>query len=351
MKRISPKIIAVVLLLVMLAGCGNQAVSSSDSSSLISSNPISSIISSLLDPSSAEQSSEAVSSAVSSEVQSKPTGSVTASAPTSNAPASSEPASSKPTSSKPASQAPVSSTQPKPPAQTTINSVQTIINDMTLNHEGIPHGVGIGVDWREKPRVGWGADPHGFTAFTAWGQVYEDVNGNPARNTRVQLRNMESYYLSKSTGKWIKMQDSSRFGGAAYVESFEGDQNIPPNKRDESSNGGGISVTAGGGYNYHFWPEGARADINPNDVAAVYTTVQARLILENKNGTDDRATSRYILSMGGDYWKNATVGWDNFKTNADFAIGRFKYVTNDWQAFNCFAGDAEALKKNPPPIK
>ncbi len=235
--------------------------------------------------------------------------------------------------------------------QGTLNSVQTILDDMRLLHEGIPHGVGAETGWRDGPRVGWGINPYGFVAFTAWGQVYEDINGNPAKNTRVQIRNMEAYYLTKSTGQWIELQNSSDISGMAYLESFADDKNIQPDKRDESHNGGGLSVTAGNGYNYHFWPSGSRATIDPNDVAGVYTTVQARLILNDPSKPDDRATSRYILSMGGDYWKTLTAQWDYYKTNADYAIGRFKYVTNDWQAFNCFAGDAEALKKNPPPLR
>jgi hypothetical protein len=72
------------------------------------------------------------------------------------------------------------------------NSITTIIYDMTAPHEGIPHGVPTSYNWASKPRVGWGNNPQGFQAMTAWGQLYEAVTGNPATSTRVQIRNINA---------------------------------------------------------------------------------------------------------------------------------------------------------------
>jgi hypothetical protein len=204
------------------------------------------------------------------------------------------------------------------------------------------------VDWYQKPRISMGNNPPAdWTAFIAWGQLYEDINKNPATNTRVQIRNIKAYILSKSTNRWTRVQNSGRVEGAWYAESFADNENKPAAVRNESE---GVSVTAGNGFNFHFWPPN-RVTIDPTDIAGVFTTVQARLILNDPNKPDDRTTARYILSMGADYWKSLDAPWDNFKTNADAAIGKFKYVRNEWRAFNMHTLSEEALRNNPPPIE
>jgi len=235
----------------------------------------------------------------------------------------------------------------KADSQQVVNSIETIISDMELNHEGKPHGVPDWYDWASQPKVGMGNNPGNFRALTAWGQLYEDSAGNPAQNTRVQIRDIMTYVLSKSDGQWHQLQNSQRVEGAAYKEDFAGNVNISPDVRNEPD--GTSSVKAGGGYNYHFWPSG-RASINPNDIAGVITTVQARLIIDDPTKPDDRSAARYLLNMGGDYWSTLDAGWDNWKTNGDIGIGRFKYVEKDWQSFNMSTLSAGALRQNPPPV-
>ena len=240
----------------------------------------------------------------------------------------------------------------RPEGITTVNYLENIINDMTLPHEARPHGVPTSYNWSQKPREGYGVNmPKDWSAVLTWGQVYEAIEGNPATNTRVQLRNMQLYYFSKSEQRWIELQNTSNIKGNAYVENFKNNVNKAADQRTESaSNGGGISVTAGDGYNYHFWPGTGRATIDPDDIAIIYASCQARLIVGNTSKPDDRASARYVLSVGGDYWYGKTGAWNDLKTNGDFAIGRFKYVTNEWQAFNGWAGDINLLRKNPPPM-
>lgn len=234
------------------------------------------------------------------------------------------------------------------PVTTSTDPVQTLIDDMTTPHEGRPHGVPSSYNWAINPRVGMGNNPGAFRAMVAWGQLYEAAEGNPSGNTRVQLRNIKAYYLSKSTGQWRLLQESLSVYGAAYREDFAGDESRPADQRYEPD--GSISVTAGGGYNYHFWTPSGRSTINPSDIGGIWTTLQGRLILNNPNLPDDRLQARYLLSMGGDYWLNLTAPWDNWQTNGDIGIGKFKYVRNDWQSFNMTTLTREQLRQNPPPI-
>ena len=230
-----------------------------------------------------------------------------------------------------------------------INSVEEIIDDMTLPHEAAPKGVPASYNWAQKPRLGMGNTPGIFTALIAWGQVYETSAGNTAANTRVELRNIRTYLLSRKTDQWTRVQATTSVDGAAYREDFANDQSKPAAVRIEPS--GGLSVVAGNGYNFHFWPISGRVTINPNDIAGVFTTVQARLVLDNPNAPDDRSKAQYVLSMGADYWLNQSAQWDNFKTNGDVGIGRFKLVTTQWKAFNMSSATPQQLRQNPPPLE
>ncbi|MEM1096712.1 MAG: hypothetical protein AAGJ10_19100 [Bacteroidota bacterium] len=231
----------------------------------------------------------------------------------------------------------------------TINSVEEIVNDRVRPHEGLPHGA-THFDWGKAPRMGMGNDPGDFTAMIPWGQLYEDVQGNPATNSRVQIRNLEAYILRKSDGQWHRTHSDAVVEGAAYREDFVNDINKPADARPEPD-GGGLSVTAGDGFNYHFWSRVGRVSIDPDDIAGVFITAQARLVLTDPDGPDDRESARYLLGVGGDYWESLTAEWDQWTTNGDIAIGRFKYVTPEWRAFNMITISATETRQNPPPIQ
>lgn len=209
-----------------------------------------------------------------------------------------------------------------------LDAVEEIIADMVQPHEARPHGVPTSFDWALRPRLGMGNDPGDFRAFITWGQLYEAAEGNPAGNTRVQIRTIKAYLLLRSTNTWSVLQADERVEGAAYVEDFSGDASKPADIRLEEN---GISVTAGDGYNFHFWPSSGRVAINPDDIGGIVTSVEARLILDTRDGPDDRDDASYVLSVGADYWKSLTADWDQWRTNGDVGIGRFKYVRTTWR--------------------
>ena len=230
-----------------------------------------------------------------------------------------------------------------------VNSVETILEDMQLPHEGRPHGLPESCNWAQHPRMGPGADPGSFTAMTAWGQLYEAAGGNPAQNTRVHIRNIRAYVLSKQDRQWHRVQASADVAGAAFREDFAFNESVPAALRAEPD--GGISVKAGGGRNFHFWPATRRAAIDRQDLAGVFVTVQARLVVDDPAKPDDRDQARYLLGAGGDYWKSRKSPWFFWKTNKAIAIGRFKYVRPCWQAFNITTLSPADLRQNPPPLE
>lgn len=183
----------------------------------------------------------------------------------------------------------------------------------------------------------------------AWGQLYAQAGGSPAKNVRVQIANIEAWLLSKKSGRWSRVQQDTTVQGAAYREDFANDVNIPADIRRDAD--GSVAVKLASGYNYHFWPGSGRIPIDPDDIAGVVTLVRARLVVDDPQSPDDRTQARLLLGMGGDYWLSLDSPWDaNFQNNGDIAIGRMKWVTNDWQLFGMTTLDEEALRSNPPPI-
>lgn len=236
-------------------------------------------------------------------------------------------------------------------SEITFNSLEIIWDDMHQPHEAIPSGVPTTMDWRLAPRLSYGNQPPGdWNAMIPWGQVYA-VEGETysAENTRFQIRNLQTWYLSKSTNTWNLWIKSSDIVGANYAEDFQNDVNIPADIRSES-NGGGISASLQAGYNFHFWTAGNRIEIDPDDIAGVWSAMESRLILADSSKPDDRAEARLLFSAGADYWERVDSEWDQWKTNGDIGIGRFRFIKNEWQVFNMHTLTEEQLRDNPPPF-
>ena len=214
--------------------------------------------------------------------------------------------------------------------------------------KGTPHGVPPSFGWAHAPVMVMGNDAKGWKAITAWGAIYEDAKGNPATNTRVNIRDMQTYFLQKSTGKWLLLQHTTSPMGAAYHEDFSGDINKPADIRHEPD--GTISVTAGGGFNFHFYPV-TRATIDPSDIGGIVVVVVARLIVADPAKPDDRSSARYLCMGGADYYPAMEGGWPGDASyNPGVALGKFKYVRSEWRSFAMTTLSLSQITSNPPPI-
>jgi hypothetical protein len=240
-----------------------------------------------------------------------------------------------------------------PISPTTLSaSAAEISADMAGLNEGNPHGVPLSYDWANGPVIEMGNNANGWQALTAWGVVYEAAQGNPAVNTRVNIRDVQTFFLQKSTGNWLLLQNTSQPAGAAYLEDFANDTSISGNVRTEPD--GTISVAAGCpqncGYNYHFYPAD-RASINPNDIGGILTIFQARLIVDNPALPDDRSIAQYLAGSGADYYPALTGGWPGTLTyNPGAGIGKEKYVQTEWRFYSMTTLSAAQLTANPPPV-
>jgi hypothetical protein len=234
------------------------------------------------------------------------------------------------------------------PRATGTSVAEQIAGDMQGKNEGYPHGVPLTYEWANGPVVIMGNNSRGWQAITSWGAVYVDSKGNPATNTRVNIRDMQTYLLRQSTGEWLLLQNTSSPMGAAYHEDFSGDINRPADVRRERD--GTVSATAGGGYNFHFYPVN-RASINPSDIGGIVVVLGARLIVADPTKPDDRTSARYLCTGGADYYPALSGGWPgNASFNPGVAIGKLKYVRSDWRSFAMTTLTQTQLKSNPPPV-
>jgi len=223
------------------------------------------------------------------------------------------------------------------------------VQDMFRGHEGHPAGVPSDWDWYNSPRLRYGINiPKDWSAITAWGQVYADkMEPTPDQDfplVRVHLKDLR-LYIYQNDGTWKLVQNAVSPEGAAFVENFANDENKPADIQNEI--GGGISIQAGSGYNFHFWPQG-REIVDKNNLKGVFVVCQARL-----TGTENYETlPKYIMDVGGDYWRDLEAEWKpNGLNNNDIGIGRFKYVTPEWQYFTMHTFSRKAVKDIIFPIE
>jgi hypothetical protein len=227
---------------------------------------------------------------------------------------------------------------------------ELILSDMTQAHEARPQGVPDTYNWALKPRIGKGNHiPKDWSAVTMWGQIYPAAEGHLAQNVRVQIQDLRLYYLSKKDGAWHRLQGEG-VEGAAYRQDFANDANTKADYK--TSPDGSVSVKLTPGYNFHFWPKiPNRASLNSEDVAAIASSFQARLIVDDPNGQDDRDKARLLGSCGGDYWRSLQAGWKaDWSNNADWALSRFRFITKEWKLFTACPAEAKTIQDNPPPL-
>jgi hypothetical protein len=224
-----------------------------------------------------------------------------------------------------------------------------LAKDMTGKHAGRMHGVPLSYNWAKHPRIGAGNHPdrHGFHAVSAWGQIYEDADGSPARNVRVACRDISLWLLSRRTGRWRRANASTSVNGANYVEDFVGNASKPADLRQEPS--GAVSATLGGGYNFHIYALKERTVIDPTDVAGVVSLYSARVIMDDPAGPDERHLARYLASGGADYWLDEHVGAAP-GTVADVGIGKARYLGPEWLTLTMSTLPLHQLEKSSPPV-
>jgi hypothetical protein len=204
---------------------------------------------------------------------------------------------------------------------------------MTRPHDAYANGV--------NPAWGWGSGPiltHGVNIpsdypdpqFVPWGVAATATTGSPARNVRVQLRKV--IFDVKRNGVWSRVAyntNDTQVVGTLYT-NYETNTTAPANVRKHGTDGISVRLPDNGG-SFHFYT----ANRIPIAFGAqeIVTRLEARLIVDDASKPDDRASAKLLVNSAGDFWRSATQSWNGSNSNVEFAIGRFKFATNDWQTF------------------
>ncbi|MFT4102330.1 MAG: hypothetical protein QM674_15080, partial [Burkholderiaceae bacterium] len=197
-------------------------------------------------------------------------------------------------------------------------------------------------------------------ALLPWVVIFDGV-GHDAVNTRVQIRNFRAYYQSRASGKWVAVGNSPGAAGAVYGKTSLFGATTLEDRRVGADGSSEIKPPADVNYAWHGWWEKGRVPIDPTDIAALFVTLQARLVVDDPKRPDDRAGARYLVQIGADYYKDTATSWTFVVPSAMTA--RSKRVTSDWQAFSATTfsdvgrqepggGISEAaFRAAPPPLE
>lgn len=254
-----------------------------------------------------------------------------------------------------------------PDATEIANSLDLVMkdSDVSLLNEGDPHGVPESYDWYSHPtRYEMTTMPvetvDEFHAIVGWGEIYEEAGGSKSTNTRVQVRNLQTWYRLKQsvlspgvTQQWILANPGvvDEPDAAWFDEDFSTNINRPSDHYPlDQSLGGGITGLPGNGYVFHFFPRD-RHQVDLIDVEAVFTTVQIRLVTADASLPTDCDQARFIANVGTDVY--ISQGDEPIIAPA-IATGRFRRVTKDWQWFNVInapdGNDSAYVLSDPPPL-
>lgn len=253
-------------------------------------------------------------------------------------------------------------------------AIDTIVDDMKLFHDGpsavlesLP-GWGSGASWPEAT-----IRPPGWQYAIPWTHVIADsgtpngkgypwrvpgpYTGNQAPNTRVQQRDLQMWWLL-SDGRWVLGTHNNRMEPVLYpLHWAEGtERNGRDVWRDESANGGGVSMRSIGreAYAKHLWHTWATPHLVPDGALGAVTVFFMRKILDNPAGPDDRNRARLLAAGAGDWYRDRqtlTSAKVAGKNVTYMGFSRLKYVSNDWQLFGWTSLSESRLRANPPPIR
>lgn len=224
-----------------------------------------------------------------------------------------------------------------------VNSLNRVVQSMEGGpHESTLEELPASISWAGGPELVTPL-PGANTALTYFGYIYLDGSRiSTASNTRVALRFAESYVKLISSGIWVQKQSDVIPTGQRYTEDLINNTDWSGYSRIEPD--GSVSFNMNSGFAIQFYGL-TRASITPADVSAAFATIQARLIPDNLNQTDDRVNANVLLGVGLDWWDTPTGS-----SRQEMAIGRFQFVPRDgtWAAFNVWSGPSDlAVETNP----
>ncbi len=260
-----------------------------------------------------------------------------------------------------ASPAPSASPSPVASASPSQALIDMVNSQTAATHEAAI--IDVRYEWQKKPMIIMqspsGADipswfeyskPAWCYMLNSWHQIFE-AEGNKASNTRVQFRNLKTYVLSESTRTWKLLVTDL----APYTDTWKYPFVFAADKGTRVESSGGLSFLAK--YPQFAHGYGTQNTIVPQDIRAVFVSMETRLVLNNATGTDDRASARYLVNVGADYWPNAAAVNNTWGYAPGVGQGRFILATPEWRTATMIVPNGrygssmkEMIEKYPPPF-
>lgn len=220
---------------------------------------------------------------------------------------------------------------------------------MPQNHEALPSGVkdtwATQSRWENQQRptaiahnCGQSGCPGAvaFRALGAWANVYRVKDKGFSANTGVEMRNIKVY--GWYNGQWEKVQDMAVPDGNFYAESFSGDSNqyfsdsIKTTSTSKTIILREANKVNGENCMYHPFSKIKNFDVK---YQYVYTCIDLRKVKWNESGTDDRDSSHYCASCGGDWWLAEGLTFDSsWQHNKGVAQPKIIEITKEWRRFS-----------------
>lgn len=247
-------------------------------------------------------------------------------------------------------------------AATSPSQIDQVINDMSLPSEALV--IDPRFSWQYNPQVTmpaprgdaipswWGGNrPTWTNAELSWFTAFE-AQGNTSKNTRLQIKDLRFYVLSEATRQWSLIDATEAPETTLWSYPFDYVSGMSgANVRTESS--GGVSMKPKYPNFHHGW--GHAKAINAADVRAVFATVDFRLTLDNPNGVDDRASAKFVVDSGADYYPDMSLKW-SLGYAPGVGNGRMMLATSNWRSATLlvpnknYGSTMAEMRSNPPPL-
>jgi hypothetical protein len=259
---------------------------------------------------------------------------------------------------------------------TSTYGIAQVVDSMTAANPVLPYSSG------QVPYYSWyngplynGLAPSSYTAFTSWGWIWGNAAyGVPTipANVSIQIRHMIGALYLKSENKWVTGIATDSFYAQLDSNATGSETSDSPTLTTVSSaDGGGMSYVPTSSEVLQFYPASGRQGFSAGDVEAAYSEYQARVIMTNPSGPDNRSEAHFVANAGGDWWP--TTSSNDASQIENMANAQFKAIPTDgsWQTFSSWSGPTNftpiwnqngqggvypagwtiaQLEANPPPI-
>jgi hypothetical protein len=218
-----------------------------------------------------------------------------------------------------------------------------IIQNTPGYSEAYPAGVPRTFSWCVGTRGESRPPPTGFTAATAWAQIYPRAGAktSPESTGRIEVAHAQTYVRMKTTRDWVRVQYQTRdkIEGDHFIRNYANNRAIPMTI-DAQPDGTASMGLPPAGYNDHFWMA-PRGTFPPNSIDGVYVQMQIRTTATN---------GQLVASIGADWWRNQKVGYvGGFANNLGAGVSNWVVLGKNWATLHFYSLSPLELRTKPPP--